>query len=141
MDNQVATQIRWALDYLLTTYDEDNIKKKRAGLRSDIYDYIKANGEPDEDGNLILKFDKPLTINGDDWYSGFMLQRRVSEYVDEDKVWKIVRDYDLEGCVKTIEVLDLDAFYVANQQGLISDEEVDSVIEQEETWALVKMKV
>jgi hypothetical protein len=142
MDSQVADQIRWALDYLNVSYDEDKIKKNKSVLRNNLYDYIKANGEPDEDGNLIFKFGKPLTMDGEVWYSGFMLQRRVSEFVNEDKAWDIVRDYDLgDTCVKTVEILDLDMLYVANQQGIVPDEVIDSILEQEETWALVKMKV
>jgi len=132
---------RWALSYLLVTHDENHIKEKRSELRSNLHDHILEHGEEDEDGNLIVYFDEPKTVDGETWFKGLMLQRRVSEYVDEDKVWELVRKHDLgDMCLKTVEVLDLDMFYAANQQGLISDEELDSVLTQEKSWALVKIK-
>jgi hypothetical protein len=142
MGRQVDNQVQWALDYILTTYDEDNLKKKRSELRSSIYDFIMDNGEPDEDGNLIYKFDKPMTIDDNTWFSGFMLQRRISEFVDEDKAMAIIEKYGLQDtCIYMTPVIDYDNLYAANQKGIIPDKEIDELLEQEETWALIKMKV
>lgn len=139
----VGDQVKWSLDYLLTTYDEKSLKQKRSDLRDDLSEYIKEHGEQDENGNLILFFDELMTVDDKEWYSGLMLQRRVSEFVDDDTARVVIESNDLESrCIKRIvtEVIDYDELYACNQEGLISDEEIDSILSEEETWALVKMK-
>lgn len=139
---EVEEQVQWSLSYLLATYEEDNIKKKRSGLRQSLFDYIKDNGEEDERGNLLFYFDKPITVDGETWHTGLMLQRRVTEYVDDDITRQIIDSHN-EGdrCyVRTyVEEIDYDEVYALNQEGVISDEEIDSILSQEESWALVKM--
>jgi hypothetical protein len=134
---------RAALSYL---YHSDEVAKHAIG-KNEASEYIKANirdlGEPDENGNIVWTFDNPLITDETGQYLGFKLQRRVSEYVDDEKARTIIENHDLDRrCIRIIEVaeIDYDEMYAANQQGIISDEEIDSIISADETWALVKMK-
>lgn len=139
----VEDQIRWSLDYILTNYDENNLKSKRLELRDKLYEFITDNGVPDENGNLIFEFEQPMTVDGDEWYTGLMLQRRVSEFVDDDIARQVVVKYGLgPRCIKTvtIEEIDYDELYACNQEGLVPDEDIDSILSTEESWALVRMK-
>jgi hypothetical protein len=134
---------RAALSYL---YHSDEVAMHTA-RKNEASEYIKKNirdlGELDENGNVIWLFDNPMTTDDAGQYLGFKLQRRVSEYVDEEKARTIIESHGLgPRCVRYIEVteIDYDEMYAANQQGIISDDEIDSIISADETWALVKVK-
>lgn len=140
----VPDHTRWALEYLLTTYEQSSISNRRSELRNNLYDHIKKHGTEDENGNLILTFDSPMTVDGEEYYDGLQLQRRVSEFINDDRAMEIIENHNLqERCLKKITTLhiDYDALYACNQEGLISDEDIDSILEQDESWALVKVKV
>ena len=139
-DTSVPHQVRWALDYIMTQYDEGEIKHHRSGLRDSLLPWIKENGEEDENGNFIWLFDEP--INGPDGVTtGLIAQRRVSEFINEDTAWALVEKYGVrEKCVALVEELDLDAMYALNQEGVISDEDIDSILELNETFALTRIK-
>jgi len=142
MGRHVDAPLQTAHLYFKFLSDELSAKKKRELYRDRLKDYISENCEPDENGNLTYEFPQPLFID-DIWYSGLQNQRRVSEYTDEDKAMELISRHGLEDrClipVVTTEI-DLDELYAANQEGIISDDEIDSIINAAETWALVKVK-
>jgi hypothetical protein len=133
-------QVRWALDYIVTSYDETEIKSRKEKLRDNLKDWIIANCEPDENGSYIYTFDNPIVMD-DKTYQGLIAQRRVSEFVNEDKAYAVAEKYDVLDQV-TEEVitteLSLDKMYSLNQQGIIPDEDIDSILELKETFALTK---
>lgn len=134
--------LRLAHSYIYGSVRESREKKARDKFRDILKDYIASAGIEDENGNLCYVFDEPLYIE-DDTYTGLQNQRRVSEYVNEDRAREVIERKGLESrCLipVTIMEIDLDELYAANQEGLISDEEIDSVIDHEITYALVKMK-
>jgi hypothetical protein len=134
-------QHRTALAYILAAHDEAEHKRRRETFRDSLKTWIMENCEQDENGNFRWELDDPITVDGEEWITGFELQRRVSEFINEDKAWDIVRKYDVgDACVVMVEELDCDQLYVLNQQGIISDEDIDSILEQTETWALVKRR-
>lgn len=137
-----AQHERWALEYVLVSYDESSLKSKRENLRDNLKKWVMENGESDENGNILWVFSKPL-ISGSDKITGLMAQRRISEFVNEDTAFGIADKYGIRDQVinKIItEELDFDALYRLNQQGIVSDEDIDSIIEFSETFALVKIK-
>lgn len=138
-------QVRWALDYLVAAYDKDATDRHVSELKDLIKPYILGNGIPDENGNYIWEFDKPVIYDEGTLVTGLMAQRRVSEFVNEDKAWEVVEKYGDDvryQCVDEIVTheINLDRMYALNQQGIISDEDMDSILETSETFALVKMK-
>jgi hypothetical protein len=141
-DRMVDEQTRWALEYLIISNDETNLKLRREVLRDNLKDWIIDNCEPDENGNYIYYFPKPVTMDNRT-VKGLMAQRRTSEFVNEDRAFNVAEEYNVLDKV-TYEVvtqeLDLDSLYIQNQLGLVPDEAIDSIIEVKETFALVQLK-
>lgn len=140
-----SEQIRWALDYLTSSYDKDKMDRHVADLKTNLKTYILDNGYEDENGNFIWEFDKPVMYDEDSSVYGLMAQRRVSEFINEDRAWEVIGKYGEEvkaQCVEEIitHEINLDQMYALNQRGIISDEDIDSILETTETFALVKMK-
>lgn len=137
----VDEQMRWALRYIAETMDYDQLKTRIDTSKRDLKDWILDNCEQDESGNYVWDFDKPVIGDKDDSYRGLMLQRRVSEFIDEDKADEIIQAHNLQDrCYTTIEVIDFDQLYACNQEGIVSDEEIDSILSFNETFALIKVK-
>lgn len=133
--------LRQSHKYLYSSEEEVKIVQAKNKAKDFLKEYIKENGEVDENGNIIIYFEEPLHLSTS--YNGLMLQRRVSEYTDDEKLMNLLEDTGLSTrCVKyvTVPEIDLDEVYACNQEGLLTDEEVDSFIEVSETWALVKVK-
>jgi hypothetical protein len=89
----------------------------------------------------VIEFDDPVMIEGVT-YTGIMNQRRASEYLDTDKVEKLAVNKDLrDRMVHMEEVWDYDEIYVLYQEGLITEEEFDWLMDVTEQWALVPLKM
>lgn len=139
--HSIPLELRLAHLYLLTSSDEAQLKSKREALRKDIMPLLRTL-EADEDGNFFYKFPDPIQL-GEESYTGLMAQRRVSEYVNDDTAMEIIKAHGLEDrCLKSYMVTEVnyDELYACNQEGIISDEDVDSIIETSENYALVKVK-
>jgi len=137
----VPPEHRWALEYLATASEESSIKRRRESLRDNLKEWIIDNCEPDENGNYIYYFPQPIVLENSE-VRGLMAQRRTSEFINEDRAFDVAEEYKVLDKVTytvTTEELDLDAMYVLNQQGIIPDEAIDSIIEIKETFALVKV--
>lgn len=132
---------RWALEYLVVSADEAALKKRREKLRDDIKSWILDNCEPDENGNFTYYFDEPVILDNDE-LKGLQAQRRVSEFVNEETAFEVAEKYNVLDQVLeviTTEELDMDKMYQLNQLGTISDEDIDSILELKETYALVRI--
>src|SRR6266567_7874315 len=109
--------------YLYTAEEEARIVSAKKEARDYLLDSIRDVGEPDENGNIVWYFDEPLHLG--ETYTGLMLQRRVSEYTDEDIVRAILANKNLDRrCIRRVVTyeIDLDEVYACNQEGLITDE-------------------
>lgn len=127
--------------YLYSHHEETKIKKLREDYRNNLRDIIMS-GDTDDKGNYNYEFPEPLCIDNV-WYTGLQMQRRVSEYVDEDTARALISKHSLnDRCIRVIQVeeLDLDELYAANQEGIISDDEIDSIIEADETYSLIRIR-
>lgn len=134
-------ELKYAHRYLYTAEEESRLVQAKKEARDYLMPAIRELGEPDENGNIIWYFDEPLHLG--ETYSGLMLQRRVSEYTDEEKVREIIAKHGLEDrCIRKVVTyeVDLDEVFACNQEDVISDEEIDSMIVVNENWALVKVK-
>lgn len=133
---------RHSLEYILISKDEAIIRKRREELRDSLKTWLLSNGEPDENGNYRYYFDKPVILD-DQEINGLMAQRRVSEMINEDTAFEVAERYGVLDQVVTEIItteLDMDMLYVLNQQGVIPDEDIDSIFEFNETFALVKLE-
>lgn len=139
--NYVNSTMKLVHGYLYSHSEESKVKKLREDYRNQLKTII-MDSDPDDKGNHNYWFEEPLCIENV-WYTGLQMQRRVSEYLDEDSAWELIKAKGLyDRCVKqtVVEEIDLDELYAANQEGLISDAEIDNIIETDETYSLVRIK-
>jgi hypothetical protein len=115
--------------------------KPRKKFSGSLKEYIDAYGTPDKDGNLVVEFPAPVTINGTT-YTGLMQQKKTVPMVKEEAALGLVVDKGLmkEIPFEDIRVYQWDALYRLNAQDLISDAELDEVMEDAVTWALQVIK-
>lgn len=112
----------------------DTETKRLNQIRDHLMSVAAAEGEEDEKGSLFLAFD-PVTAGGQT-YSTIKRERRVSVSLLSDKVETLADKKDLrDRLYKMVPVLDQDELYVLNQEGKITDRELDSLFEEKETWA------
>ena len=138
----VPEELKLAHLYLVSSSDATQVGRQRDEYRDKLKPWIMESFNPDSDGNYYYEFPKPIQIDGI-WYTGLKVQRRVSEYIDDDKAIEIINSHGLhDRCLikKVTYDVNYDQFYAANQEGKISDDEVDSIIDFEESFALVKVK-
>jgi hypothetical protein len=113
----------------------DLIAERQKDLRTDLMGLVKGGGLTDEKGSFFLNLHTPVTV-GDKTYRTLKNERRVSERLDEDAAEELLKSKGLlERCQKTVVVFDPDELYVLNQEGLLSDEELDSLIVISESYA------
>jgi hypothetical protein len=142
-NHTVPPEMRWVHQYFLASDTEAEVKASREKFRSLLKPYLMDNMEPDDRGNYLWEFDNPLTSVSGTVYSGIMAQRRITEYTDEEIARDLIKKHSLEDrCINKIvvEQVDYNELYAANQEGLISDEEIDSILYTEEAYSLVKVK-
>ena len=134
----VPEPLRRAHLYLAALDDEATQKARREDHRAYLKEWLINTFEPNDKGDYVYEFPKPIGAT-----KGLMLQRRVSEWVDEDRARALVSRHGLEDrCLTTVtsSVFDFDELYACNQEGIISDEEIDTILELSESYALVKVK-
>jgi len=139
----IGEPLRAAHEYLFSHHVETENKSKREKARDYLKPFIMNTFEPDENGHYYYEFPDPISIDGEVWVKGLMARRRVSEYVNEETAERLVHLHKLEKrCIKKVVSyeLDLDELYAANQEGLVSDDEMDSIIETSITYSLEKVK-
>lgn len=139
----LSQYMKWVHQYLLSSHEEAVRKAVKEQARDGLKPWIMGNCPVDEKGNYILEFPDSITVDGETHYRGLMVQRKVSEWADEEKARELIDKYNLwDRCVKyvTVEEIDYDELYAANQDGTIPDEDIDSIIETNVTYALVKVK-
>lgn len=128
--------------FLFNRAEQERTAKTRDSYKDVVKRLIMTDGREDENGSRWLDFDEPLTIEGKS-YRGIQAQRRLSSSIDLDATEELVRAKGLYNDVfPVVEVRQFheDRLYAANQQGLISDAELDSLITENVTYAVVPVK-
>ena len=128
--------------FLFNRAEQERTGKIRDKYRDALRDWLLADGREDESGHRYLDFESPLTVGERTW-SGICAQRRLSSSIDLDAAESLCRELDIFDVVfpvVPVRQFDEDALYAANQRGLITDEQLDSLITENETFAIVPVK-
>jgi hypothetical protein len=116
--------------------------KEKAG--GQIRDYIRENGAVEKDaaghevsGNIVYLLPEPVQIGSKD-YAGMELRKKTDVTFDEDAALALAVDKGLMGIVTHTEVVvDQEAFYILQQQGRLTEAELDELlVEGEPTYSL-----
>lgn len=137
--------------FLYNRDEEARAKRLKDHSRNVIKDWLLAkagdkfiNGRADENGHRYRDFDMPVTI-GDATYTGIRATRKLSSYVDEERAEELLRSKGEENFEYVFPVVeerrfDEDRLFALNQRGLISDEELDSLVVEDESFSIVPVK-
>lgn len=126
--------------FLRDRHNADAYAKSKLIHRDRLKEYITEHGYEDGSGNLCLDFEQPMTIMGKTW-RGLQLRRvQGAATLDEDWAFNYIEQNGLEDRainVVVTEVIDQNELAVLNQEGLISDDDLDQMfVRPEITWAL-----
>lgn len=146
----VSRVMQTAHQYLYYRYEEAAAKRRKdatvkaPGGGNLLKEYVAEHGEETPEGHLEWRFSDPLNIGGE-VYLGLRNQRSQGDpLLDEDRAEVLLKELGLrDEVVRTeqVEVWDWDKLYVLNQQGKISDEQLDSLFDEAEpSWSLVVIK-
>lgn len=114
---------------------KDQIKTltaREGEIKGRLKEAVEARGYTDSDGNDW--YDLPEEIGG---FTKLKRERRVRDVFDRDGALAMVKEKGLKKCVRTIEVIDEDAFAAAVYTGEISEKEFQSLHQQTVTYAFV----
>ena len=128
--------------FLFNRAEQERTARMRDNYKFTLREWLMEDGEVDENGHRWLNFDEPLTIEGRTWRA-IRAERRLSSSLDIDATEAKCKElgiYDEVFPVVEIRQFNEDALYAANQRGDISDEALDSLITETETYAIVPVK-
>ena len=114
--------------------EQGRIKESRA---KDMRTYVQQHGVPvDEDNEystLQWEFEKPIRV-GDKRFTGLELRyTQPTPEFDEEAALELIEKKGLRrSCTKLVRIVDQDALYVAQQQGKVTEDEMDSLLRNPE---------
>lgn len=104
-----------------------------------IKDHVAKVGKPSGD-HVEWYFDEPMAV-GSVTYLGFRNEAKSSTFIDTDKADELIEKLGLKDKVeKTNVYVDYNELYNLNQLGLVSDEDIDSVLVTSTSYALTVIK-
>jgi hypothetical protein len=104
-----------------------------------IKDHVAKVGKPAGD-HVEWYFDEPMVI-GAVTYLGFRNEAKSSTFIDTDKADELIEKLGLKDKVeKTTVYVDYNELYNLNQLGLVSDDDIDSVLVTDVNYALTVIK-
>ena len=114
----------------------DDLTKEQSVLKSYLSDIVDQEGEVNGRGHRV--YELPEEVDG---YVSLQRQRKVSQRLDEDEARRILEEKNLsEKCYRMLPVLDEDAVMACLYEGLLTEEDVDTMFPKTETWAFIPLK-
>jgi hypothetical protein len=110
---------------------------EQARLRDDLLEFIATNGEMDEKGSQFVTLPDKIIV-GNDRIGVIKRERRASVYLDVEAAESFLGEKKLlDRCQKEVTTIefDQDELYVLNQEGLITDAELDALFKTAVTFA------
>lgn len=141
----VSTFLRNAQDFLFHKDEAAQAGAVRDDAKKQVRTYLESDADDvyeDEKKNRYVDFPAPVEINGVK-YSGMKLQRNVTPTMDTDAAEELLDTKGLTPRVRQVVetvVWDWDELYVLNQEGLITDTELDALMDKNVTWAVWPVK-
>lgn len=128
--------------FLYNRAEQERTAKTRDNYKFALREWLLEDGREDESGHRYLDFDDELTIEGKT-YRGIVAQRRISSSIDLDATEELAKShgiYDDIFPIVQVREFNEDALYAANQRGIISDAELDALLTENVTYAVVPVK-
>lgn len=114
----------------------DDATKELTKVKSYLSDLVDTDGEADDKGHLWYPL--PEEVDG---YVSLKRERRVSQSLDLEEAERILKEKGLDSrCFVTMPVLNEDEVMACLYEGLLTEEEVDTMFPKKITWAFIPSK-
>lgn len=114
----------------------DDATKELTKVKSYLSDLVDTDGEPDDKGHLWYQL--PEEVDG---YVSLKRERRVSQSLDLEEAERILKEKGLDSrCFVTMPVLNEDEVMACLYEGLLTEEDVDTMFPKKITWAFIPSK-
>lgn len=114
----------------------DDATKELSKVKSYLSDLVDTDGEADDKGHLWYQL--PEEVDG---YVSLKRERRVSQSLDLDEAERILKEKGLDSrCFVTMPVLNEDEVMACLYEGLLTEEDVDTMFPKKITWAFIPSK-
>jgi hypothetical protein len=124
-------------EFLVLKFQETQVVTRKNHLRDEISTFVDAHGETDEKGSKFWDLPEPVEVNGQK-FTSVKRERRTSIGLDVDAVETLANKKGLTDRVfkeVTTTVLDQDELYVLQQEGLITEDELDALFTESVSFA------
>jgi hypothetical protein len=122
-----------ATEFLSLKNQIDALKTRQDELKADIIEYIDTEIEPGADGHKVLSF--PEKIEG---FAAIQRQRRVKRTVNIDVSVAILEALGIaDTCIRYVPELDEDAVFSNLYEGKLTEEQIDRMLPETVTFAVV----
>jgi hypothetical protein len=114
----------------------EDLTKEQSSLKTELSALVDNEGTPDEKGHLWYSL--PEEVDG---YVSLQRQRRVTQKLDENEASSILLSKGLtERCYKMVPVLDESEVMACLYEGLLTEEEIDSMFPKSVSYAFIPSK-
>ena len=114
----------------------DDLTKEQSVLKSELSDIVDEQGIPDEKGHIWLEL--PEEVDG---FKSLQRQRRVTQRLDEDVAEPLLKEKGLaDRCWKMVPMLDESEVMACLYEGLLTEEEIDSMFPKSVSYAFIPSK-
>lgn len=131
-----AAVMQAAREFSQADVQEKLLARRKKELRDRLYALVEREGERDDKGNLLL----PLPEAAGDILT-LQIQRRVSNPFQGEVAEEILRERGIwHDCVTLVPVLDEDKVLAARYDGLLSDEDIEAMYPEVESFAFTPVR-
>jgi hypothetical protein len=111
----------------------DELTSLQSQVKKSLNSAVNELGEADDKGHIVVEINDEVSgINK------VMRQRRVSKSLDIHVAEELLAERGLQDkCIKMVPVLDEDEIMSAYYEGLITEQDIDTMFPAKVTWALV----
>ena len=128
--NEVKNLVR---QHVVLKQKVDDLSTLQSTVKQSLTESLQELGVADDKGHLIIELGEDV-----EGIARIQRQRRVSKSLDIEVAEDLLKAKGLhEKCIKMIPVLDEDEIMSAFYDGLITEEDIDTMFPAKITWALV----
>lgn len=114
----------------------DNLTKRQTEVKGRITEAILSIGEEDDRGHIVVEIDDEVS-----GIAKVMRQKRVTKSLDADCAERLLEAKGLkERCLQPVYVLNEEQIMAAYYEGLLTEDDIDTMFPSKITWALVMAK-
>lgn len=127
--------------YLALRQEIKDLKRELEDTRDELVPYIKSQGRENAAGSKVLELDNPVKM-GEDSFSAVQYTRKSQKTLKEDFIREYIKNVPDEeftedhlDVIKTVEIVDQDAWWNLFVKDLIDQETFDASLDEKVSWS------